>query len=62
MSEIKPIRTHTTEIDLSLQILDLLTERQVPISAYELAKEARGCRVASRGNGPRRRGRPPSAG
>lgn len=40
MNEIKPTRTRTSGIDRSLQIMDLLTERQVPMSAYELAKEA----------------------
>lgn len=40
MNDTKPIRTRTSGIDRSLQIMDLLAERQVPMSAYELAKEA----------------------
>lgn len=41
MNEIKPApRARISGIDRSLQIMDLLTERQVPMSAYELAKAA----------------------
>lgn len=40
MNEVKLIRTRTSGMDRSLQIMDLLTARQAPMSAYEIAKEA----------------------
>lgn len=40
MNQIKSTRSRTSGIDRSLQVMDLLTERQVPMSAYELAKAA----------------------
>ena len=38
MTELKPTRTRTSGIDRSLQIMDALSERQEPLSGYELAK------------------------